>query len=212
MPITRANTSDPDDWGDPPTPTPTPVLLSAAMSASITDNLETLLSATDALFSVLVIGYAADQAADLAGDTLASFAATIQDARRTLAVVEAHAVRALAQIAGEGFVPSAGVLPDGRPYEVMQGSVRKAWKHEEWQHDVRGAVARAGRLTGTIVDAETGEAVDVFAAMEAVQAAHGAAAPRVTALKALGLAAADYCETFAGAPTLKVTTTEGKIL
>jgi hypothetical protein len=140
---------------------------------------------------------------DLEYAVLADTVAWLQDVRRDLATAEAYVARQLGRMIG---CPDVIELPDGRRAEVLKGKDRKAWKHADWQHDVRVAVIKAAGLEpeAEIVDAENGQFVDLPSMLAAVQAVHGSAAPKVTALKPLGLAADDYCETFPGPYAVRI--------
>lgn len=129
--------------------------------------------------------------------------AGVQDVRRLLAETEAALARTVGR---DEMAPREGVLPDGRRYEVRKGANRKAWDHDRWREDVRAQVLSG---VGPLVDTDTGEAVDPWALLQAVQEAHGAGAPRVGALKALGLDVGDYCETVPGPWGLQVTGSPG---
>lgn len=148
---------------------------------------------------------------DLEYGVLAETVAWLQDVRRDLATAEAYVARQLGRMIG---CPDVIDLSDGRRAEVLKGKDRKAWKHADWQRDVRVAVLSQANVSDAgLVDAQTGETVDPSALLAAVQAVHGSAAPKVTALKPLGLAADDYCETFPGPYAVRIsapasTTTE----
>lgn len=110
--------------------------------------------------------------------------AHLQDLRRDLQGMEADLARLLGR---DDTADRAGVLPDGRSWQVRKGAVRKAWRHAEWQHDVRALVL--ARL------AEDG---DVGGALATLQGVHGSTAPRATALRALGLDPDEYAESVPG--------------
>jgi hypothetical protein len=144
----------------------------------------------------------------------------IQWFRRRLGVAEAWVAREVGMLtAAEAASEKAGTLPDGRPYEVLRGANRKAWKHDQWQHDVRQTVIASlvPPTEGTVllVNGTTGEPLDADLSdlLAKVEAVHGSTAPRVTALKALGLSADDYCESSPGPYTVKITapSTTGEI-
>lgn len=128
--------------------------------------------------------------------------AAIQDVRKALGQTEAYLVR---EVGRDGAAPAEGRLPDGRAYVLRKGATRKAWDHEEWRKDVRRQVLSG---VGEVVDPSTGESVDVAGLLAAVQQVHGAGAPKVVALKGLGLDPGDYCETFSGPWGLQVTSPE----
>ena len=152
---------------------------------------------------------------DLEYGVLAETVAWLQDVRRDLATAEAYVARQLGRMIG---CPDVIDLADGRRAEVLKGKDRKAWKHADWQRDVRVAVVSDLPVVA-VVDPSTGEfQVDttgkvILDAIAKAQAVHGSAAPKVTALKPLGLAADDYCETFPGPYAVRIsapatTTTE----
>lgn len=92
--------------------------------------------------------------------------------------------------------------------ERSRGTDRKAWSHDDWQRDVRAKVVQAAGLKGAQIVTAAGELVPaaevVHEALAAVQSAHGATAPKTTALRGLGLDARDYCESSPGAWRVKV--------
>lgn len=131
----------------------------------------------------------------------------MQDTRRRLATLEAWLAREMQRDPG---TPDRIELPDGRVAEVLRGATRKAWDHTAWQHDVRAKVVERV-LEGhddTLVNTATGEPVSLHDCLSAVQAVHGAGAPKVTALKALGLDVGDYCETLPGTISVKISAPE----
>lgn len=141
---------------------------------------------------------------------LVATADLIQWFRRRLGTAEAWVARETGHLtAAEAASEKTGTLPDGRPYEVLRGANRKSWDHAGWQHDVRQAVVKAvaGDDQVLLLDAATGEPLDASLAdlLTQVQAVHGSTAPRVTALKALGLKADDYCESSPGPYAIKIT-------
>jgi len=139
--------------------------------------------------------------------------AIIQDLRRRLGVAEAYVAREVGQLTQmEGQSERVGFTSDGRAYEVMRGANRKAWDHEGWQRDARAAIITKAGVSPNLVDPATGESVSLVGMMTEAEALHGSTAPRVTALKGLGLDVGDYCETTRGYFTVKVsqtTTTPG---
>jgi len=164
-----------------------------------------------------VMGLAAE--VDRLDDTLAAWAdqhlesldytgpaeliAWLQATKARLGVMEAYLARELGRTEG---CPDLIVLPDGRHAEVVKGKDRKAWDHDAWKHDARRAVLETRGVPAELIDPTTGMAVNVPDLLAAVQAVHGSAAPKVTALKPLGLAADDYCESFPGPYAVKVST------
>ena len=164
-----------------------------------------------------VMGLAAE--VDRLDDTLAAWAdqhlesldytgpaeliAWLQATKARLGVMEAYLARELGRTEG---CPDLIVLPDGRHAEVVKGRDRKGWDHDAWKHDTRRAVLETRGVPSELIDPTTGMAVNVPDLLAAVQAVHGSAAPKVTALKPLGLAADDYCESFPGPYAVKVST------
>lgn len=136
--------------------------------------------------------------------------AMVQDLRRALALTEAYLSRQAGLLAVEMGMEREGRLTDGRPWTLKRGNTRKAWDHDEWKRAARGKIMAATLdaldLPSTVlaVNPETGEQVDLdlarvlLEAETAVQEVHGSTAPRVTALKGLGLTPADYCEEVPG--------------
>lgn len=148
---------------------------------------------------------------DLEYGVLAETVAWLQDMRRDLGVAEAYVARQLGRMVG---CPDVIDLADGRRAEVLKGKDRKEWRHDDWKRDVRVAVLSQANVSDAgLVDVQTGETVDASALLAAVQAVHGSAAPKVTALKPLGLSADDYCTTGPGPYAVRIsapaaTTTE----
>lgn len=144
---------------------------------------------------------------DLEYGVLAETVAWLQDMRRDLATAEAYVARQLGRMIG---CPDVIELPDGRRAEVLKGKDRKAWKHEDWQHDVRTEVLVrfSEQHPDGLLDPATGETHDVITLVAPLirqaQAVHGSAAPKVTALKPLGLAADDYCESVPGPYSVRI--------
>lgn len=147
---------------------------------------------------------------DLQYDVLADTVAWIQDQRRLLGEAEAYVARELGRMDG---TPEIIELADGRRAEVMKGKDRKEWRHDDWKRDVRAAVLEQVVATWSeapeVLD-EDGEVATlplaqiVTTAMANVQAVHGSAAPKVTALKPLGLSADDYCTTGPGPYSVRI--------
>lgn len=107
-------------------------------------------------------------------------------------------IDAAENFAGRQFVQRTGEMPDGRRYRVRRGAERKSWAHDDWKRDVRAAVIKDAGLTGTVVDTETGEEVNVYEVVTKVQEAHGSSAPKVTVLRSLELDPDDYCRSEPG--------------
>lgn len=97
---------------------------------------------------------------------------------------------------------------EGVRVERYRSRDRKEWDHETWRRDVRAKVLRRhGALKAAAVVTADGEPLDVdlYALLADVQDVHGASAPKVTALRQLGLDAADYCKTEPGTAHVRVT-------
>lgn len=113
------------------------------------------------------------------------------------------------EVATAKAMPADDVRVGTMVVERHRGSDRKAWQHEDWQRDVRAKVLRAAGLAGAqgvlTAEGEVVEAGVLYDVLAAVQGVHGAAGPKVTGLRGLGLDARDYCETTAGAWHVKVT-------
>lgn len=203
---------DPDDWATEnpkavePGETLAPVLrqkIEGYLGEAVAD-VTGALDALDKTVATTVDTWLTDQ---LAYGHCAELVGWLQDTKRRLAVVEAYVAREMIKDPG---CPDKITLPDGRQAEVLRGATRKAWDHGAWQHDVRAAVLVQQGVDpdSTIVDAGTGEAVPIHGILSAVQGVHGAQAPKSTALKALGLAAGDYCETLPGTISVKISAPE----
>jgi hypothetical protein len=132
--------------------------------------------------------------------------AMVQDLRRALALTEAYLSRQAGLLAVEMNLEREGHLPDGRPWTLKRGNTRKAWSHDEWKHDARAKitaqVADDVDVEGDLVVATTGEVLTLAQVLQGAiaqaQEVHGSTAPRVGAMKALGLTPADYCEEVPG--------------
>jgi hypothetical protein len=143
---------------------------------------------------------------DLEYEVLAETVSWIQEQRKVLAEAEAYVARELGRMDG---TPEIIELPDGRHAEVMKGKDRKEWRHDDWKRDVRAAVISHSEelayLTFVNVDGEIVPQADALQPLlAAVQAVHGSAAPKVTALKPLGLSADDYCTTGPGPYSVRI--------
>lgn len=139
-------------------------------------------------------------AANLQDAEAVAVVAWAQDLRRLLADVEAAVTWAASRNAS---IPKTGTLADGRAYTLKRGADRKGWDHDRWKHDARQEVIRMHLPAGALlVDPDTGEALDAVPVAQRiaaeVQNVHGSTAPRVTALKALGLDPDNYAETIPG--------------
>lgn len=139
------------------------------------------------------------QATDMAElfDTLARL-------RKRLQAVERDTELALAQAMVDDYAETATLR-----VERSRGADRKAWQHDEWQRDVRAKTLRKLGLAGAqgvlSADGEVLPASVLYDALAAVQAVHGAAGPKSTALRALGMDVRDYCESSPGAWHVRVT-------
>jgi hypothetical protein len=150
----------------------------------------------------------AHMAATVQDDMAVEVIAWAQDMRRRLLAIEDVATT----YAARNLTTSrSGVLTDGRLFEVHRTSNRKTWQHDAWQHDARQAVVTGAHVSAELADPSTGALVNVYDLLTAVQAFHGATAPKVTALRAAGLDPDDYCETVPGRWSVTVAdpTTEG---
>lgn len=127
---------------------------------------------------------------------LAEMVAWLQSLRAKLGEAEAYVAREMGRLDG---CPEVITLPDGRHAQVMKGRERKEWRHDDWKRDVRLKITDtfSDLLPEYLVVPETGEQVSMkpmfLEAIAQAQAVHGSTAPKVTSLKALGLAADDYC-------------------
>lgn len=95
----------------------------------------------------------------------------------------------------------------GLRVERYRAKDRKEWDHESWQHDARmKALRKHGALKAAAVVTADGEALplNLHDLLREVQQVHSAGQPKTTALRALGLDAADYCTTSQGAWHVRV--------
>lgn len=148
---------------------------------------------------------------------LADTVAWLQARRTELAEAEAYVARELGRLEG---CPDSITLTDGRRADVMKGKERKEWRHADWQRDVRLAVIRQAGLADTsVVNLDSGEEVDVQALLAQVQEVHGSSAPKAGAagtdakapragLKALGLSPDDYCTSYPGPYSVRISAPE----
>lgn len=137
-------------------------------------------------------------------EALVELSGRVADLKRGLAVAEAFIAREAGHLAAD-TEHREGFLADGRPFSVKRGANRKAWIHEHWQRDARLGILARFEVPAELINPESGEAVNVVALMAEAEAVHGSGAPRVTALKVLGLAADDYCQSHAGPYTVIIT-------
>lgn len=144
---------------------------------------------------------------DLDYGALAETVAWLQAMKARLSQAEAFVARELGRM---DSTPEVIELPDGRTALVRKGKERKEWRHDDWKRDVRLAVVRAAEIDveHDLVDAETGQFIDVLDLIAKAQAVHGSAAPKVTALKPLGLSADDYCTSGPGPYSVQISAPE----
>lgn len=200
-----------DEWATPaaePTPEPYDRETAVAAALRVVDDLDVLGDAT-ARLDMDLLGGAQFWTEQLDLASLVTVSDRLQDLRRKLGQVEALVAGHAGKLVRGGFVDSnKGFLADGRPFEVLKGKDRKAWDHDRWQADVRRQVLSG--VSSTLVDPESGEAVDVGALLVGVESAHGAGPPRVGVLKRqLGLDPDDYSETVPGPWSIRVYGTAG---
>jgi hypothetical protein len=163
--------------------------------------LENVTHAVDALGEALpdLLGQCTDpQAADMAELLL-----VIQQARVALQAIERDTEVACARALSEPLTEAPGLR-----IERYRSADRKAWQHDRWQDDVRAKALRTtGLLKAQAIITADGEELDpgvLHDLLRAVQGVHGAAAPKTTSLKQLGLDPDDYCERSPGAWHVKV--------
>lgn len=118
----------------------------------------------------------------------------------TLAQIDAALVRHTYLVAPHGDIEVDGI----GVVSVRRSNDRKEWQHDDWKHDVRGAILDDLNC-GDAVFTLDGEAVDLMELITKVQSVHGAQAPKVTALRALGLDPQAYCHEVPGKPTVTIT-------
>lgn len=161
------------------------------------DNVTTAVAALEDALPALLEACTDPQAADMA-----ELFVTVQEARTKLLELERTVEGALGKALAEDMTVAAGLR-----IERSRSSERKAWDHEGWQRDVRQNLMRQhGLLRATVFDANGNEleAGVLHGLLRDLQGMHGAAGPKVTALRAIGLDARDYCETSPGRVTVKV--------
>lgn len=171
----------------------------------MTDVLENL---TDAVTDLdLQLDYLLDACTDPAGTDVAELLDLIRTQRVALQALEGRAEESAAKALLDDMTTT-----DTLRIERHRTTDRKAWQHAEWQRDVRAKVMQAAGLKGCHLVLPTGELLDgkaatdvLYTLMSTLQAAHGSAAPKTTALRALGLDARDYCESSPGRWTVRVT-------
>jgi hypothetical protein len=148
---------------------------------------------------------------------MAELLLTIREARTALLRVEQDTEAACAKAMLSDQVDD----PSGLFVERYRSADRKAWDHEQWQHDVRTKALQAAGLKGAqgvlTANGEVLPAEVLHELLATVQSVHSAGAPKTSktaGLRAFGLDPADYCETTPGARHVKVqrrvaTDTEG---
>ena len=166
--------------------------LGEAAASILADNVARLGAMTDDSDTLLADALRYLQAQPDGIEGLAHLAADLQDAKRALAMIEAEAARAAGEMKRRGVKPS-GALADGRPYELKRATTRKAWDHGAWKGAVLNAALEHRGLERYAVNPATGEEVDLGELLADVQGVHGSTAPRVTALRALGIDPGEYC-------------------
>lgn len=166
---------------------------------------DALSSLTDAVTDLdLQLDYLLDACTDPAGTDVAELLDLIRTERVRLQALEGRAEEAAAKALLDDMTTT-----DTLRIERHRTQDRKAWQHEDWQRDVRAKVLQAHGLKGAqgvlTADGEVVPASVLHEVLRSVERAHGAAAPKTTALRALGLDARDYCESSPGRWTVKVT-------
>lgn len=218
--VQRAKTSSPDWWAEAPAERPKDTYTDETGATALEFLAESLMALRDATnltdFTLAdAVRYLTEH---VKAQDLVDTVAMIQDLKRTLGIAEAYVSRELGYLTQvEAQQAKAGHTSDGRPYEIKRGSIRKAWDHEGWQGMVRRAVVQGSTAhADDVVNAATGEAVDLYGMLAKVQSVHGSTAPKVKSLKALGIAPDDYCESSPGPyavsiqqPSPTTTTTTG---
>lgn len=116
----------------------------------------------------------------------------------TIQQIDAALVRHLYLTAPHGDIEVDGI----GVVSVRRSNERKEWDHQDWKHDVRGAIL--ADIGDELYDLE-GNEVDVAGLIRKAQDVHGAQAPKVTALRALGLDPQGYCHEVPGKPTVSIT-------
>lgn len=145
-----------------------------------------------------------DACTDPQGTDLAELLVNVREARMKLQGIERDAEAACAKAMLGDYAETTTLR-----VERSRATDRKAWDHDEWKRDVRAKAVQAAGLKGAqaviTADGEELPAAALWDALATVQGAHGAAAPKTTALRALGLDARDYCESSPGPWTVRVT-------
>jgi len=134
----------------------------------------------------------------MSDDELLAALAAVHDAIPRLRDME----RDLSVALGQRLGTVQGNLADGRQFTLKRTQDRKAWDHEDWKRDARRAIVQGVPKGLVLLDEDTGEtqplAPTLHVLLAEAQEVHGSTAPRSTALKRLGLYAADYCESSPG--------------
>lgn len=113
----------------------------------------------------------------------------------TIRQIDAALTRHLYMCAPHGDIEVEGIGMVG----IRRANDRKEWSHEDWKKDVRGAALEKTGATDEVFTAD-GESFNLAELLILVQDVHGATAPKVTALKKLGLDPQAYCEERPGQP------------
>lgn len=161
------------------------------------ENVTTAVDELEAALPALLEACTDPQATDMAELFL-----VVQEARTKLLDLERTVEGALGKALAEDMTVAAGLR-----IERSRTSDRKAWDHDGWQRDARQNLLRQhGLLRATVFDANGVEleAGVLHSVLRDLQAMHSSAGPKVTALRAIGLDARDYCETSPGRVTVKV--------
>ena len=95
------------------------------------------------------------------------------------------------------------VLPDLGAIKVGRTANRTQWDHDDWKSAVRHGIFERHGITGDLIDSATGEVHEKYALLEEAMEVSGSAAPRLTALRALGLSPDEFCDTSPGNPSVQ---------
>lgn len=150
---------------------------------------------------------------DLEFEAAASLLARLRHARMLAQTLEGSFERHIGQVGPYGVTELVGV----GLVTVRRTKDRKEWAHDRWKSDVRSRIIEreldADGLPDTVVDPDTGNVIELpdllHGVIEQAQDVHGAGAPKLTALKALGLNGDDYCTTIKGRHTVQIDTASG---
>lgn len=218
--VQRGGTSSPDWWAEAPAVRPADTYTDETGATALEFLAESLLALRDAtnLTDYTLADAVRYLTEHVKAQDLVDTVAMIQDLKRTLGIAESFVARELGYLTqAEAQQAKTGLTSDGRPYEIKRGSIRKAWDHDGWKAQVRRAVIVAADAGGA-VNPSTGEEVDLYGLLASAQEVHGSTAPKVKALKALGVDPDDYCESSPGpyavsiqqnSPSPTTTTTTG---